>query len=297
MIIWLDPNRPTGPQLALALTDGVLSADEFACALDVREAYARAHEAGIAVANAAHERAQMILHDARTQAEALDRASALRRAENEAAGYDDGRRAALEDVHHALQAQMGAEREALRRAESRLAATVMRAVEQVVLETDRAALYARTRMTLQRVIDTQAYVCLRVHPVDAAHAKETLEVASRLAGWTGGYEVVSDAQLRHGDCCCEWDYGVLDAGLEAQLNAIRRALVLAAQDGADDAGFEQSMDRQGGASGTPCDGYAMLADADAVPNTQELGALGALAAAHADVDADAAVEQLAKDRQ
>ncbi|CAB3772214.1 type III secretion system stator protein SctL [Paraburkholderia humisilvae] len=232
MIIWLDPNQPPKPQLAVAVTDGVLRAEAFACALQLHDAYARAHEACEARVNAAQAHAQTILDEARLNARQLDEESAQRRAADEATGYDAGLRAALDDVHRALQSQMRSEREGLRRAHARLAATVMRAAEQVVLETDRAALFARTRMTLQRVIDAQAYVCLSVHPTDAELANAMLEAASREAGWTGGYEVVCDPQLNPGDCRCEWDYGVLDAGLDAQLAAIRRGFAAAAQEDA-----------------------------------------------------------------
>jgi type III secretion protein L len=36
--------------------------------------------------------------------------------------------------------------------------------------------------------------------------------------------VVEDAALAPGSCVCEWDDGVLDAGLPAQLAALRQAL-------------------------------------------------------------------------
>jgi type III secretion protein L len=227
MIVWLDPDRQKPPQIHAA--DGVVRADEFACAIDIESAYRRARDEAREIVAQAERQAAALLKDAQRRADELDEESRKKWVESERlgheAGHDAGRRDGLDEIFQALHLHVRDQREAARRAEQRLADTVMRAVEQIVMQTDRQALYARVGILLQRVVDAQTYVRLVVHPSDFAHASAMLEHAARTAGWSAGYEVVQDEASRPGDCRCEWDYGLLDAGLDAQLAAVRRALV------------------------------------------------------------------------
>lgn len=231
MILWLDRSHRYAPRVGVDAD--ILRADDFAKVLEVDAVLARAQEEAARIVAEAQAHADAIQAEAREAAAASAASAEERYQASGRLGYAAGLRRALDTAHDTMQYRVREEREAARRSRARLAGIVMKAVEQVVLETDRDALFARISVTLQRLIDNESYLSLTVHPDDAARARRMLTDAAAKAGWLGGFEVVADPAAQDGSCVCEWDYGILVTGLDAQLAAIRRAL---SQDAGGDAG-------------------------------------------------------------
>jgi len=223
MILWL--NQGERYPAHLGVEGEVLRAGEYAALLDADATLARAHASANEIVAAGREAAESLLRAARDAADECVRQAEERYAASGRLGYAAGLRRALDEAHMAMQVQVYEARHAAVLSQQRLAGVVMKAVEQIVLETNRNALFARIGLTLQRLIDSESYVTLRVHADDAVRARVALQQAAERAGWHGGFDVIAQAEAALGSCVCEWDYGVLVTGLDNQLAAIRRALM------------------------------------------------------------------------
>ena len=80
---------------------------------------------------------------------------------------------------------------------------------------------------IQRVLGTvreEKYLLLRVAPEQLDSAQRAVDEALASRGAAPFVSVTADPRLRRGDCRVETEFGVLDAGLDTQLQAIRSAL-------------------------------------------------------------------------
>jgi flagellar assembly protein FliH len=101
-----------------------------------------------------------------------------------------------------------------------LAMAVARRVVQREVSLDPDLLIAMARVALERLGET-AQVKIRLHPDDYEAAG-----AARVAQLAGSnVMILADAHLSRGGCRIESDMGVLDAGVDAQLQEIARALL------------------------------------------------------------------------
>jgi type III secretion protein L len=150
-------------------------------------------------------------------------------------GYAAGHRQGLADAHARMEAGARAGREALMAMRERLAAVVFAAARKLLTEAPRESLFRRAADLVGAELEQASFLSVTVHPDDAAHVRQ---VFGR-PGWTLRPTVVEDAALAPGSCVCEWDDGVLDAGLPAQLAALRRALGQAL-DAAPDPGAQEA---------------------------------------------------------
>jgi flagellar assembly protein FliH len=101
-----------------------------------------------------------------------------------------------------------------------LALAVARRIVHREISLDRDLLLAMARVALDRLGDS-AQVTVRLNPEDF---KAT--AASRAAQWTGtNVTVVADSGVSRGGCRVESDLGVMDAGADAQIQEIARALL------------------------------------------------------------------------
>ncbi|MDC6179458.1 HrpE/YscL family type III secretion apparatus protein [Ralstonia solanacearum] len=218
MVIWL--RREAG----LGVSSDVIRAADRHRVVELDAAVQAVYEERDAVLAAARAQAEAIVAQARAVADGLLKAANERAANSEQRGYADGQRKALAEFHAAMIARAYSEAESTQRVETRLRTAVMQAVERVILESDRQALFARVASTLGSVVQSQARLTLRVCPaeLDAARAAFARAVEGGLLNAT--VEVLADDSTRPGDCRCEWDHGVADASLDVQLAALRQAL-------------------------------------------------------------------------
>ena len=101
-----------------------------------------------------------------------------------------------------------------------LALAVARRVVHREVSLDPNVLVTMMRVALERVSDS-ARVTVRLHPAD----HQSVAAALAEAGTTDQVTVAADARLARGACRIESDYGDIDAGVDAQIQEIARALL------------------------------------------------------------------------
>jgi type III secretion protein L len=219
MAIWLKQQ----PKV-VAIDGDVIRATELARTLELNDAMQALDEVVHATMNDAMQRAKEIVEKARREAEAFA-AAARRKFDNSARlGYAAGQRRALAQAHASFLAQARDERETLHASSARLARLVMNAVEQVIAETDRDALMRRIAVAVSRAIDDATQLRVTISPADADSAKRIFGQLAREATPPLNLDVVVEDDIEPGCCVCEWDYGVIEANLRAQLAGLERAL-------------------------------------------------------------------------
>jgi flagellar assembly protein FliH len=101
-----------------------------------------------------------------------------------------------------------------------LALAVARRIVHREVSLDQDLLIAMARVALDRLGES-AEVTVRLHPEEF----EAIS-AARAADWTGAsVKVVADARVGRGGCRVESDFGMLDAGIDAQIQELARALL------------------------------------------------------------------------
>ena len=220
MAIWLKQQ----PKV-IAIDGDVIRATEFARTIELNDAMRALDEVVHATLHDATQRAKQLIDTARRETEAFS-AAARRKFENSARlGYAAGQRRALAEAHANFLARARDEQEELRASSARLARLVMNAVEQVIAETDRDALMRRVAVAVSRAIDDATHLTVTVSPADADSATRAFGKIAREAVPPLNLDVVVDERVEEGQCVCEWDYGVIESNLRAQLAGLERALI------------------------------------------------------------------------
>jgi type III secretion protein L len=219
MAIWLKQQ----PKV-IAIDTDVVRAGEFARTMELNDAMEALDEVVHATMHDAERRAEQLVESARRETEAFA-AAARRKFENSARlGYAAGQRRALAEAHADMLARARDERDELHAQSARLARLVMSAVEQVIAESDRDALMRRVAITVSRAIDDATHLSVMVSQSDAQSARRAFGAIASEANPPLNLEVVVDDAIDEGCCVCEWDYGVIEGNLRAQLAGLERAL-------------------------------------------------------------------------
>jgi len=214
---------------AVGIDDGLIRAQDFA----------RLAEAAELLDAAAAERDEL-LAQARAQADELlaaareEAASLVAEAQ---ASYEQAYKTGLDRGLHDAATQWagqaldtaGATRRNLYRQSERLSNLVSMAVERVIDQEDRAALFRRSLRTIVKLVKDVPVLTMRVHESDRDHAQRAVDAVLRQSRSTMSIEVLSDPALQPGGCRFESDDGVVDASLDTQLEALRRAVQRAAK--------------------------------------------------------------------
>lgn len=219
MVIWLKAE----PRV-LAVDADVVRAEDVARMLELSDALEALDEVVQATMHAATARAKDLVEAARREADAFVEA-ARRKFENSARlGYAAGHRRAVAEAHSRFAARARSDHEVLQMSSDRLVRLVMKAVEQVVAETDRDALMRRVVLAVARSLDDATLLTVTVSPDDAARAEQLFGALAREATPPLNLEVRVDDRADADSCVCEWDYGVVEASLRTQLAGLERAL-------------------------------------------------------------------------
>jgi type III secretion protein L len=214
---------------AVNTEDGLIRAADFAQLTSVAQMAAAVEQQTVKLLAQAQEQAQQLLSQAQQQADEQLRQAA----ERETKGYDDGLARGQEEAiakwtERAVE-DARTSQDALQRQRERLGNIVTTAVERIIGEEDRQALYGRALRTISKLVGDVPMLTLRV-PVQAKDAAvQALNSLTEQISLDVPVEVVGDAQLAEGSCMFESDRGVIDVGLQTQLSAIKRAVVRAAQ--------------------------------------------------------------------
>jgi type III secretion protein L len=180
------------------------------------------------VLEGAQDEGQRLIAEARVQAEALLADAREQHTRGRQDGFDEGmKEAAAAWVARALD-QAAASQRQLHRQRDRLSEIVSMAVERVVEQEDRQALYQRALRSISKLVRDVPMLTLRVHGSDHDAAQRALKALADELNPELPIEVVADDGVGEGGCVFESDQGVIDAGLPTQLAAIKRAVMRAA---------------------------------------------------------------------
>lgn len=219
MVIWLKAQ----PKV-LAFDTDVVRAEELGRAIELSDALGALDEVVHATMREATQQARALIEAARREADAFAEAARRKFDNSSRLGYAAGHRRALAEAHARFVAHARGEHEALQASSDRLARLVMKAVEQVVAESDRDALMRRVALAVARSIDDATHLTVTVSPADAESARRLFGELAREATPALNLEVTVDDDADEGTCVCEWDYGVVESSLRAQLASLERAL-------------------------------------------------------------------------
>jgi type III secretion protein L len=220
MAVWLR----TG-ELEVGVDDGVVRRDEFAalvevCHLNQRAAERLAHageEAARIVADALQQAEQQIAH-------AQDESDRIRAEARERGLREAVERWAEEMAHKAFDAH-----HSIQRASDRLAELVSLAAQRVIEVEDRDGLYRRALRSMRGLTGDSKTLTLHIGHEDAAYARSVVGQLAEEIGVPVPLDIKVDERLTAGGCVLESDYGVIDASLGLQIEAVKLAIGRAAR--------------------------------------------------------------------
>ena len=173
--------------------------------------------------HAALAQAQTMLESARQQADALLAGAQAAFDAECRRGYEDGHAEALMNQAEKMIETVGRTVEYFAGVENEMIELVLAAVQKIIDGyDDREKIMVVVRNALA-VVRNQKQMTLRLHPGEVETVRE--QVNELLAAYPGvGYlDLVADARLDRGACILESEIGVVEASLESQLQALRKA--------------------------------------------------------------------------
>ena len=176
--------------------------------------------------------AERLIADAKTEAERI-RAEAIEEYERQKqAGHAEGLRSAREEAAERLVFAAAKTIRGFRSVEAKLVAVVEKAVRKIVGDLpakERAAGLVRTALA-GLSSEGKAKVRVAAEDLEAARSAVFTDVEGGVRNVDEFVEVAPDPRVLPDSCIIETEAGIIDAGLEVQLNAIGRALRKAAFD-------------------------------------------------------------------
>jgi type III secretion protein L len=274
MVVWFKNGSCT-----VGVEDGLVRAGDFASLTSLLDAAASVEESAKRLLADAAVKAEQLIADAQDRFDTAHQ-------QGVAQGEQEGLR---QWSARALRGAAGVQ-QALEKQNVRLGRIVSLAVERIVAQEDKEALYKRAIQAVNHIVKEVPLLTLRVSPGDHAAAQKAVE-ASAEDGRSLPIEVVADTTLALGSCVFESDQGVIDAGLETQLAAIQRAVQRASQQMPETADAAENHDDVEAdaepAADAAADAYVQPeADVDTEVETEASADIEALAPMEIDTQAD-----------
>jgi type III secretion protein L len=192
----------TTENLQLLSERKVLKEAEYAALLDAT-----------AVVETARGEARRIVQQAAQQAEASRRQ-----------GYEEGlERARVEYAQRLVSETLASERQ-LHALRASMAQIVVRAVGQFIAEAEPAKLFEAALRRVDTLVRTEPFITVRVAPAQEQAMQQVLARLRDEANWQMNVAVQPDATLAEGSCVVHTASGTLELGIDAQLEAFRRAV-------------------------------------------------------------------------
>jgi type III secretion protein L len=220
----------------IGVEGGVIRRADFAevlqaCELGARAAavLADAQAEAARIVGAATERARVVLHEAEGEAERL-----------RVQGHEAGLREAAARWAEKAATKAFADQSSVLRASERLAELVSLAAQRVIEQEDKQGLYRRALRTVQQLAHDTKTLVLHIGADDADHARAIVAELASEVGIEVPLDVRVDVRLPTGGCVLESDYGVIDASMGLQIEAIRKAIGKAARASIEQAPTERS---------------------------------------------------------
>ncbi len=220
MAVWLKSGSHD-----IGVVDGIVRHADFAALLQFCELSARA----AAALTDAEVEAARIVGDATEQARVLLQEAAREAERLRVQGYDAGLREAAarwadETATKAFEAQRS-----VHKASDRLAELVSLAAQRVIEQEDKEGLYRRALRTVHQMATDTKTLVLHIGADDAEHARAIVADLASEVGIAVPLEVRVDVRLHTGGCVLESDYGVIDASMGLQIDAVKKAISKAAR--------------------------------------------------------------------
>jgi type III secretion protein L len=189
----------TTDQLQLLSERKVLKEAEYAALLDAS-----------AVVEAARQEARRIEQQARQQAE-----------DSRRQGHGQGLEAARAEYAQQLLGEALASQRQLQALRTSMAQIVVQAVQQFLSDADPAALLATALRRVDMLVRHEPFVTLRVAPAQEAAVRTALGQLGGELPWAQAMSVVVDPALPLQACVLQTPSGLLEIGVDAQLEAFR----------------------------------------------------------------------------
>jgi type III secretion protein L len=138
-----------------------------------------------------------------------------------AAVVDTARKEAARIGQHAEQ---GAEASRRKGYEEGLAQAKAEYARQLVSDSLAAALFHSALLRVEALLRAESLITVRVAPAQEADMRETLHRLRNDAHWAMGVTITPDPELPSGACVVQTSSGVLEIGVDAQLEAFRRVV-------------------------------------------------------------------------
>jgi type III secretion protein L len=224
MVIWFRDGPCT-----VGFENGLIKGADFARVLSLLELNATMETRAEQVLQQAHAQAEQLLAEARRQAEAMLEDARAQHSRGFDQGFEKGQREGLRAWTTRALEDAAQGRRALDKQRDRLGSLVAMAVERVVEQEDKQAMFQRALRAVSTLLQQVPLLTLRVHQSDSDSARRAVDKVLTTVGCDARIEVISDTRLASGSCQLESDHGVIDAGLQTQLAAIKRAAIRAAR--------------------------------------------------------------------
>jgi type III secretion protein L len=180
----------------------VLKEAEYAAVLDASQVIA-----------AARAEATRILADAEREAE-----------DHRRQGHAEGLQRAKSEAAERLVSQAMASERQLRALRTSMAGIVVKALGQFIADADPARLFEAALARVDTLIRGEPFISIRVAPAQEATLRLVIARLRSEAQWTMNVSVQPDPALPDGGCVVQTASGTLDIGVDAQLDAFRRAV-------------------------------------------------------------------------
>jgi type III secretion protein L len=105
-----------------------------------------------------------------------------------------------------------------------MAQIVVRAVGQFIAEAEPAKLFEAALRRVDTLVRTEPFITVRVAPAQEQAMQQVLTRLRDEANWQMNVAVQPDATLAGGSCVVHTASGTLELGIDAQLEAFRRAV-------------------------------------------------------------------------
>jgi type III secretion protein L len=120
-------------------------------------------------------------------------------------------------------------KQSIDKASERLAELVSLATQRVIEVEDKEGLYRRALRTVRHLAKDSKTLVLHIGSTDETYARSVVAGIAGEMGIEVPIEIKVDARLKTGGCVLESDYGVIDASLGLQLDAVKSAISKAAR--------------------------------------------------------------------
>ena len=168
--------------------------------------------------------ASAVVQTAREEAARIAQQASRQAEEGRRKGYDEGLRQAKSEYAKKLANDAAAAERQLLALRTAMARLVVKVVSQFMSEADPSALFKQALLRVESLIRDQAFITLKVPPTQEAVVRQVLAELRAGSNWSMNASVVADASLPEGACTVQTLSGTLDIGLDAQLEALRKAV-------------------------------------------------------------------------